>query len=81
MKIICVLHEDQRILDITRDGEYYTIREWEGGQRQEIRLSEREASRIVQVLMELQQDRRVHEKRLESDVQQLEPVGPFGDRY
>ena len=83
MKIICVLHDDERILDATRDGEYYTIREWEGGQRQEIRLSEHEASRIVQVIMELQQDRRLHEKGPEKDLlHELEPVGPFGtNRY
>jgi hypothetical protein len=82
MKIVCVLHEDERILDVIRDAERYTIREWEGGQRQEIRLSESEASRIVQVLMELQQERRLDDKASDHDALHLEPVGPFGmDRY
>jgi hypothetical protein len=82
MKIVCVLHEDERILDVIRDAERYTIREWEGGQRQEIRLSESEASRIVQVLMELQQDRRLGDKASDHDELHLEPAGPCGmDRY
>jgi hypothetical protein len=78
MKIVCVLHEDERILDVMRDAERYTIREWEGGQRQEIRLSESEASRIVQAIMELQQERRLGDKSPEIAGVQLEPAGPFG---
>lgn len=82
MKIVCGLHEDERILDVIRDAERYTIREWEGGQRQEIRLSESEASRIVHVLMELRQDRRLGDKASDHDDLQLEPAGPCGmDRY
>jgi hypothetical protein len=82
MKIVCVLHEDERILDVTRDTGHYTIREWEGGQRQEIRLSENEVSRVVQVLMELQQERRLGDKSSEIAGVHLEPVGPFGmNRY
>ncbi len=78
MKVVCVVHEEERILDVIRDAERYMIREWEGGQRQEIRLSESEASRIVQVLMELQQERRLGDKACEDDALHLEPVGPFG---
>ncbi|MGZ4833398.1 MAG: hypothetical protein ACXVZQ_10760 [Terriglobales bacterium] len=82
MKIVCVLHEDERILDVMRDAERYTIREWEGGQRQEIRLSESEASRIVQAIMELQQERRLGDKSPEIAGVHLEPAGRFGmERY
>ena len=62
MKIVCVVHDEERILDVTREADRYTIREWEGGTRQEIRLSESEASRIVQVIMEPQQERRLGDK-------------------
>jgi hypothetical protein len=75
MKVVCVVHEDERILDVMRDASHYTIREWEGGQRQEIRLNEFEASRVAQVIMELQQDRRLQETKRELD--SLEPVEPF----
>jgi len=82
MKIVCVLHEEERILDVTREADRYTIREWEGGTRQEIRLSESEVSRVVQVLMELQQERRVGDTASDVDALHLEPVGPFGmNRY
>jgi hypothetical protein len=82
MKIVCVLHEDERILDVARDADYYRIREWEGGQRQEIRLSEQEASRVVQVIMELQRDRRVGDRASEMDTPRLAAVHPFGtERY
>jgi hypothetical protein len=82
MKIVCVLHDDERILDVTRDADHYAIREWEGGQRQEIRLSDSEVSRIVQAVMELQQDRRLDDKASHADALHLEPVGPFGmNRY
>ncbi|MGC2196641.1 MAG: hypothetical protein WA628_18350 [Terriglobales bacterium] len=82
MKIVCVLHEDERILDVTRDADHYTIREWESGQRQEIRLSENEVSRVVQVLMEMQQERRLDDKSSAIAGLHLEPAGPFGtNRY
>jgi hypothetical protein len=53
MKVICVVHEEERILDVAREGDHYVIREWEGGHSEEIRQSEHEASRVVQVIMEL----------------------------
>jgi hypothetical protein len=82
MKIVCVLHDDERILDVTRDADHFAIREWEGGQRQEIRLSDSEVSRSVQVLMELRLERRVDDKASDADALHLEPVGPFGmNRY
>lgn len=82
MKIVCVLHEDERILDVAREADHYTIREWEGGQRAEIRLSEQEASRIVQVIMELQRERRVGDKASEMEAPRLAAVHPFGtERY
>jgi hypothetical protein len=53
MKVICVVHEEEGILDVAREGDHYVIREWEGGHSEEIRQSEHEASRVVQVIMEL----------------------------
>jgi len=69
------------ILDVARDANHYVIREWEGGQRQEIRLNEHEASRVVEVIMEMQRERHLTEK-LPAEELQLEHAGPFGmERY
>ena len=82
MKIVCVLHDEDRILDVARDANYYIVREWEGGQRQEIRLSEHEASRVVEVIMEMQRERRLPEKSPAAEELQLEHAGSFGmERY
>jgi hypothetical protein len=78
MKVICVVHEEEGILDVAREGDHYVIREWEGGHREEIRRSEHEASRVVQVIMELQCDRRVGERASEGDGPQLVNAGQFG---
>lgn len=78
MKIVCVVHDEERIVDVTREADRYTVREWEGGCRQEIRLSESEASRIVQVIMELQQERRLGDKAEQIGGIHLEPMGVVG---
>ena len=78
MKIVCVVHDEERILDVTREAGRYTIREWEGGSRQEIRLSESEASRIVQVIMELQQERRLGDQAEQIGGIHLEPIRVVG---
>ena len=78
MKIVCVVHDEERILDVTREADRYTIREWEGGCRQEIRLNESEASRIVQVIMELQQERRLGDKAEQIGEIHLEPMRVVG---
>jgi hypothetical protein len=78
MKIVCVVHDEERILDVTRESDSYTIREWEGGSRQEIRLSESEASRIVQVIMELQQERRLGDKAEQIGGIHLQPTRVVG---
>ena len=77
MKIVCVLHDEDRILDVARDANHYIIREWEGGQRQEIRLNETEASHVVEVLMEMQRERRVTEKSPTAVDLQVEHAGPI----
>jgi len=77
MKIVCVLHDEDRILDVARDANQYIVREWEGGQRQEIRLSEHEASRVVEVIMEMQRERGVTEKSPAAKELQLEHAGPI----
>jgi hypothetical protein len=78
MTIVCVVHDRDRIVDVRQDGDHYEIREWEGGQRQEIRLTDGEVGRIVNVIMEMQQERLVAGKTADD----LEPVHPFGmDRY
>jgi hypothetical protein len=78
MKIACVLHDEERILDVARDANHYIIREWEGGQRQEIRLNEHEASRVVEVIMEMQRERRLTEKSPAAEELQFEHARPFG---
>jgi hypothetical protein len=78
MKIVCVVHDEERILDVTREADRYTIREWEGGTRQEIRLSESEASRIAQVIMALQQERRSGDKAEQIGGIHLEPMRVVG---
>ena len=77
MRIICVLRDEERILDVTRASNHYVIREWEGGQRQEIWLNEHEASRVVEVIMEMQRERRLTEKSPVEELQ-LEHAGQFG---
>jgi hypothetical protein len=78
MKVICVVHDEERVLDVALEADHYLIREWDGGRREEIRLSESEASRVAQVLMELQRDRRVDEQPSEAEGPQLVNAGPFG---
>jgi len=77
MKIVCVLHDEDRILDVARDANQYIVREWEGGQRQEIRLTEHEASRVGEVIMEMRRERRVSEKSPSTEELELEHAGPF----
>jgi hypothetical protein len=77
MTVICVVHDDERVLDVAREGDHYLIREWDSGHREEIRLSETEASRTVQAIMELQRERRVGDQLSEVESPVLVHSGPF----